>query len=110
MGTESDNKRIFFFQSNYNLSNYFRRFRILTSHEEAAERQVNQFSDSNESALSVTKLSTKLIITGKDILGIQETEEGRRIEISFRRVVYWALAFTNAFFVSYFFARLFRWI
>jgi len=49
-------------------------------------------------------------MTGKEILGIQETEEGRKIEISFRRVVSWALAFTNAFFVSYFFARLFRWI
>jgi hypothetical protein len=49
-------------------------------------------------------------MTGKEILGIQETEEGRKIEISFRRVVSWALAFTNAFFVSYFFAKLFRWI
>jgi hypothetical protein len=49
-------------------------------------------------------------MTGKEILGIQETEEGRRIEISFRRVVCWALVFTNAFFVSYFFAKLFRWI
>jgi len=49
-------------------------------------------------------------MTGKEILGIQETEKGRRIEISFRRVVSWALVFTNAFFISYFFARLFRWI
>jgi len=49
-------------------------------------------------------------MTSKEILGIQETEEGRKIEISFRRVVGWTLVFTNAFFVSYFFAKLFRWI
>jgi hypothetical protein len=45
-----------------------------------------------------------------EILGIQETEEERKIEISFRRVASWALVFTNAFFVTYFFAKLFRWI
>ena len=49
-------------------------------------------------------------MTGKEIFGIQETEEERKIEISLTRVVAWALAFTNAFFISYFFARLFRWI
>ncbi len=49
-------------------------------------------------------------MTGKEILGIRETEEGRKIEISFWTVVRWALAFTNAFFISYFFARLVRWI
>jgi hypothetical protein len=49
-------------------------------------------------------------MTGEEILGIQETEEERKIEISFRRVIHWTLAFTNAFFVSYFFAKLFQWI
>jgi len=49
-------------------------------------------------------------MTGEEIFGIQETEDGRRIEISFRRVTGWALAFTNAFFVSYFFAKLLGWI
>ncbi len=49
-------------------------------------------------------------MSGKEILGIQETEEGRRIEISFERIASWALIFTNAFFVSYFFARLFQWV
>jgi len=49
-------------------------------------------------------------MTGKEIVGIRETEEGRRIEISFWRVVGWALAFTNAFFISYLIARLVRWI
>jgi hypothetical protein len=47
---------------------------------------------------------------GKEIFGIQESEEGRKIEIRLVKVVGWALAFTNAFFISYFFARLFRWI
>ena len=43
-------------------------------------------------------------MSGKEILGIQETEDGRKIEISFERVASWTLVFTNAFFVSYFFA------
>jgi len=49
-------------------------------------------------------------MNGKGILGIQEAEEGRKIEISFKRVIRWTLVFTNAFFVSYFFAKLFLWI
>jgi hypothetical protein len=49
-------------------------------------------------------------MSSKEILGIQETEEGRKVEISFKRVATWTLIFTNAFFVSYFFARLFQWI
>ncbi len=49
-------------------------------------------------------------MSGEEIPGIQETEEGRKIGISFQRVVSWALVFTNAFFVSYFFAKLFQWV
>jgi hypothetical protein len=49
-------------------------------------------------------------VIGKKILGIKATGEGRKIEINFERVVGWALVFTNAFFVSYFFARLFHWV
>jgi hypothetical protein len=49
-------------------------------------------------------------MTGKKILGIQETEEGRKIEINFWTVARLVLGFTNAFFVSYFFAKLFQWI
>jgi hypothetical protein len=32
------------------------------------------------------------------------------IEINFKRVATWTLIFTNVFFVSYFFAKLFQWI
>ena len=49
-------------------------------------------------------------MSGKEILGIQETEEGSRIEFSFERIASWTLVFTNAFFVSYFFAKLFQWV
>jgi hypothetical protein len=49
-------------------------------------------------------------MTGKEILGIRETEEGRKIEINFWTVARLVLAFTNAFFISYFFAKLFQWI
>jgi hypothetical protein len=49
-------------------------------------------------------------MSGKEILGILETEKERKIEISFERVVLWTLVLTNAFFVPYFFAKLFHWI
>jgi hypothetical protein len=49
-------------------------------------------------------------MSGKEMLGIQETEKGRKIEISLERVASWSLIFTNAFFVSYFFAKLFQWV
>ncbi len=47
-------------------------------------------------------------MNGKEILGIRETEEGRRIEINSKRIASLTLIFTDAFFVSYFFAKLFR--
>jgi len=59
---------------------------------------------------SSTKLSMERKVIAKKLFGIQETEKGRRIEISFERVSFWTLVFTNAFFVSYFFAKLFHWI
>jgi len=43
-------------------------------------------------------------------LSICQMEEVKRIEISFERVATWTLIFTNAFFVPYFFGRLFQWI
>jgi hypothetical protein len=43
----------------------------------------------------------------EQILGICEAGGVRRIEISLERVASWTLVFTNAFFVSYFFAKLF---
>jgi len=46
-------------------------------------------------------------MNGNQVLGICETEGVRRIEISFERVAIWTLVFTNAFFISYFFGRLF---
>jgi hypothetical protein len=49
-------------------------------------------------------------MSGKEILGIRETEEERRIELDPKRIASWTLIFTNAFFVSYFFAKLFQWI
>ncbi len=43
------------------------------------------------------------------VLGIHEVEEGiRKVEINPKRVAEWVLIFTNLFFVSYFFGRLFR--
>jgi hypothetical protein len=58
VGSKPDNKGICHLQFTYNLSNYFRGFRILANREEANERQVSHLSDSNEFGLCVTKLST----------------------------------------------------
>jgi hypothetical protein len=49
-------------------------------------------------------------MSGQKILGVQETEKERKKEVSFERVASWTLVFTNAFFVSYFFAKLLLWI
>jgi hypothetical protein len=92
------------------LSKDFSGVRIPANREEANERRVNHVSDSYEFGLFVTKLSTERKMTGKEILGIRETEEERKIEINFWSVARLVLGFTNVFFVSYFFANLFRWI
>ncbi|MGZ6193211.1 MAG: hypothetical protein ACXWME_11045 [Syntrophales bacterium] len=49
-------------------------------------------------------------MSGNEILGIHETEEGRKIKIDSKRIASWVLIFTNAFFLSYFFVKLFQWI
>ena len=43
-------------------------------------------------------------------VGVEEIKEVRRIEINVERVVIWALVFTNLFSISYFFAKLFKWV
>jgi hypothetical protein len=48
-------------------------------------------------------------MNASQITGIFRIEEGaRRVEINPKRVAEWVLIFTNVFFVSYFFGRLFR--
>ena len=110
MENERDDKRISLNQFIYNLGHYFRWFCIFKNFEKAIGRLVIYFGETDRFPLFITKLSVELKMSGKEILGIQETEEGRKIEISFERVASWALVFTNAFFVSYFFAKLLQWI
>ncbi len=110
MGDEHDDKRVSLIQFIYNLAYHFRWFCIFKNFEKAIGRLVIYFGETDRFPLFITKLSVELKMSGKEILGIQETEEGRKIEISFERVASWALVFTNAFFVSYFFAKLLQWI
>jgi hypothetical protein len=49
-------------------------------------------------------------MSDQEILRVQETEKERKMKVSFERVASWTLVFTNAFFVSYFFAKLLKWI
>ena len=93
-----------------NLVNHSGWFCILKSNEEAIGRLAKTFCDLTNLFYFHTKLSLERNVIGKKLFGIQETEEGRRIEISFTRVSLWTLVFTNAFFVSYFFAKLFHWV
>jgi len=46
----------------------------------------------------------------EEVLGVREVEGVRKIEISIERVATWTLVFTNVFFVSYFFGKLFQWV
>ena len=43
-------------------------------------------------------------------LGIETGKGMRRIEINVERVMIWSLVFTNLFSISYFFAKLFKWV
>ena len=43
-------------------------------------------------------------------LSIEQVKEIRRIQIDIERVMIWALVFTNLFSISYFFAKLFKWV
>lgn len=44
----------------------------------------------------------------EEVMGVREVEGVRKIEISIERVATWTLVFTNVFFVSYFFGKLFQ--
>lgn len=41
---------------------------------------------------------------------VEGEREVKRVEINIERVMIWALIFTNIFSVSYFFAKLFKWV
>jgi hypothetical protein len=41
---------------------------------------------------------------------IEDVREIRKIQIDIERVMIWALVFTNFFSISYFFAKLFKWV
>jgi len=43
-------------------------------------------------------------------LSIETGKEIKRIEINVERVMIWALVFSNLFSISYFFAKLFKWV
>jgi hypothetical protein len=50
------------------------------------------------------------ISLGKEETIFKENLETMRIEINLGRIAAWTLIFTNSFFVSYFFAKLFQWV
>ncbi len=41
---------------------------------------------------------------------VEAEREVKRIEINIERVMIWALIFTNIFSISYFFAKLLKWV
>ena len=43
-------------------------------------------------------------------LSVEEVKEIRTIQIDIERVMIWTLVFTNLFSISYFFAKLFKWV
>jgi len=43
-------------------------------------------------------------------LSVEGEREVKRVEINIERVMIWALIFTNLFSISYFFAKLFKWV
>ena len=47
-------------------------------------------------------------MSNKQIFGISQEEGVRRIEFSIKRVVVWTMIFTNAYFICFFFVKLFQ--
>jgi len=64
-------------------------------------------TDLNRS-LQICKAGGRMI--KEEVLTVRGVDGARRIEISVKRVMVWTLIFTNVFFISYFFGKLFRWI
>ena len=60
--------------------------------------------------MPVTIFRTEDKMSRERVLCIRESETVRKIEIRIESVVAWSLIFTNAFFVPYFFGKLFQWI
>jgi hypothetical protein len=50
------------------------------------------------------KMDVNQTFTISQVVGV------RRVRISLKRVAIWTLIFTDAFFLSYFFAKLFHWV
>jgi hypothetical protein len=44
------------------------------------------------------------------VLSVEEVKKIKRIQVDVERVMIWALVFTNLFSISYFFAKLFKWV
>jgi hypothetical protein len=44
------------------------------------------------------------------VLSVEEVKKIKRIQVDIERVMIWALVFTNLFSISYFFAKLFKWV
>jgi hypothetical protein len=43
-------------------------------------------------------------------LSVEQVKEISAIQINIEKVMIWALVFTNLFSISYFFAKLFKWV
>jgi len=93
---ESGNKRVCDNEFDSHLVSGFRRLYIFKSSQEEIRDLSSQYRASSTFGPKRSKYG------GDRVFG--------RIEINFNRVAIWALIFTNTFFVSFFFARLFRWI
>ena len=91
------------------MGNHFRWFCIF----EDFKKKIRRVSKSNNSKDKFEHISYKTVeeeMNVNQIACISELEGVRRIEINLERVAIWTLVFTNSFFVSYFFAKLFNLI
>ena len=59
---------------------------------------------------SVQSVESEHEMDQNQALGIETGKGVGRVEINVERVMVWALVFTNLFSISYFFAKLFKWV
>jgi len=91
------------------LGNHFRWFCIFEDFKKKIRgvSKGNNFKDKFE---HICYKTVEVEMGVNQVLGISELRCARRIEINLERVAIWTLVFTNSFFLSYFFAKLFNLI
>jgi hypothetical protein len=92
------------------LVNSYRSFRIFEVHEKSSLTLDWKLVGCTKTCGPSNPWKAEHEMNQNQILSMEAGKEIKRIEINVERVVIWALVLTNLFSISYFFAKLFKWV